>query len=620
MSGSAKADEGLLRLGHSYMLVALDFTSNGEQYRVRREFTLEGGKAQTHVDFGIVTQTGVFKALTEKTIRSTQATINQIVGLDYDSFINSVFLRQGQSNEFSKKSPKERKDILATILGLDHYEELRKRALEKIRITLVDKEVMMLLYERLQQEISKKITVEQELASNIEKLATIVAEEKKVLAFLSQSTARKKNLEHELNSYKILEFQHQHTYQRITELTQELTNKIQAWRLRNGEQRLLAMTIGTTTYQQQKQQHEDALRILDNHKNRKTELQELLLQGKAEEYSYSKKLETQELATLVAYDKKIQDQEFLIKTTNSNLEEIATAEKNITTEKKAEQQTLSSLELTLKHLDQDLRNYGAIEKQFEKRKNFYHLFIARGNRIQTLLKDLAHRKELMHDTNPSCPLCEQNLSAARKRFMHTKLCEQEALLVHQKKRLMGITVLLKTALIDQHNQIEAFKKLHEKRIQQEEQQQELIKKLALLEQKVIENYKKIEEKKKLLTTQQEELAQFVRLKQEYRKHCTAVRDNDLHYLQLRNSIKNYEQELANVTYDEQRYQELKNGLKRLHELELALAQREHTTNFLQQTKQEISRTIKTLKSLKKNRRYVNYNLKNVRQLKIAIKN
>src|SRR5471030_28576 len=57
--GNAKADEGLLRLGQTNMVVALDFTCNGQTYRVRLEFTYERGNGTTHLDFGIVDAAGI---------------------------------------------------------------------------------------------------------------------------------------------------------------------------------------------------------------------------------------------------------------------------------------------------------------------------------------------------------------------------------------------------------------------------------------------------------------------------------------------------------------------------------------------------------------------------------
>ncbi len=112
VGGAAKADEGLLRLGQTQMMVSLDFFCNGQAYRVRREFAVTYGKPYAALDFGILDQlTDNVVSLTDKTIRATQEKIETMIGLDFDSFVNSAFLRQGQSNEFSKKSPKERKEI-----------------------------------------------------------------------------------------------------------------------------------------------------------------------------------------------------------------------------------------------------------------------------------------------------------------------------------------------------------------------------------------------------------------------------------------------------------------------------------------------------------------------------
>src|SRR5690606_644660 len=117
-----KADEGLLRLGQTSMQVILDFAFNGRHYRIKREFSLLPSKPYANLEFGIIDpDTKAVIPLTDKTIRATQEKIQSVIGLDYESFINSAFLRQGNSNEFSHKSPKDRKEILASILGLGNY-------------------------------------------------------------------------------------------------------------------------------------------------------------------------------------------------------------------------------------------------------------------------------------------------------------------------------------------------------------------------------------------------------------------------------------------------------------------------------------------------------------------
>src|SRR5579862_1326554 len=109
-SGTAKADDGLLKLGQTRMLVSLEFEFNTRIYRVRREFAKTYGKPHAALDFEIFDPINQrFVSLTDKTIRTTQEKIECLIGIDFETFINSAFLRQGQSNEFSKKSPKERK-------------------------------------------------------------------------------------------------------------------------------------------------------------------------------------------------------------------------------------------------------------------------------------------------------------------------------------------------------------------------------------------------------------------------------------------------------------------------------------------------------------------------------
>ena len=72
----------------------------------------------------------------ETTSRETQSRIEQTIGMDYDSFINSAFLLQGRADEFTNKTPADRKAVLAKILGLEDYDrlqELAKRGLDESR-------------------------------------------------------------------------------------------------------------------------------------------------------------------------------------------------------------------------------------------------------------------------------------------------------------------------------------------------------------------------------------------------------------------------------------------------------------------------------------------------------
>ncbi len=54
--------------------------------------------------------------------------------MDYDTFTNSAYLLQGHADEFTKKLPSQRKQILADILALSRYDVLEERAKGRARL------------------------------------------------------------------------------------------------------------------------------------------------------------------------------------------------------------------------------------------------------------------------------------------------------------------------------------------------------------------------------------------------------------------------------------------------------------------------------------------------------
>ena len=72
-----------------------------------------------------------WRPLTERTLRDTQARIEQILRLDYDTFVNVSFFLQGRADQFAQQPPTRRKEILGNILGLEAWEIYRERAAER---------------------------------------------------------------------------------------------------------------------------------------------------------------------------------------------------------------------------------------------------------------------------------------------------------------------------------------------------------------------------------------------------------------------------------------------------------------------------------------------------------
>lgn len=98
-----------------------------------------------------------FRSLTAKGVRATQQLILEHLKLDFETFVNSAYLRQGRADEFMLKRPNERKQILADLLKLSHYDELAERAKDQSRqfkgqVELLDKQLEVIQTQLLQRE------------------------------------------------------------------------------------------------------------------------------------------------------------------------------------------------------------------------------------------------------------------------------------------------------------------------------------------------------------------------------------------------------------------------------------------------------------------------------------
>ncbi len=120
----------LIAYGETECRVELDFLAKGQQYRAIRR-RRSAGQGRTELDLFVLDDAEQPRTITGNTVNATGARIRNLLGMDYDTFVNSAFLLQGRSDEFTRKTPSERKDVLSSILGLDLYEILQASARSK---------------------------------------------------------------------------------------------------------------------------------------------------------------------------------------------------------------------------------------------------------------------------------------------------------------------------------------------------------------------------------------------------------------------------------------------------------------------------------------------------------
>ena len=166
-----RMDDDLIHLGEKEMEVEFSFALGDEHYRVlRRRSSAKRGKSELHFH---IADAGGWRTLTEGSIRLTQAKVNRLLRLDYDTFINSAFLLQGRADEFTTKKAAERKQILSDILGLGIYDEYEEKSAVKARHYHQEARIIEAQLEQMEMEMALESDYRREWETSRNKAAVL---------------------------------------------------------------------------------------------------------------------------------------------------------------------------------------------------------------------------------------------------------------------------------------------------------------------------------------------------------------------------------------------------------------------------------------------------------------
>ncbi|MBE0480679.1 MAG: SMC family ATPase [Dehalococcoidia bacterium] len=167
----ARNDDDLIRLQKADMEVEFDFSVGSNSYRVLRKRVKAGLRraGETLLDLQVKSADG-FVSIRGNSNRETDQKITEILRMDYQTFVNSALLLQGRANTFSMKTPGERKEVLANVLGLSIYDELEKMARSCCRDAEVRARSLAEDLARIHTQLLKKPTLEEDLAKTREDL------------------------------------------------------------------------------------------------------------------------------------------------------------------------------------------------------------------------------------------------------------------------------------------------------------------------------------------------------------------------------------------------------------------------------------------------------------------
>ena len=397
----ARNDDDLIHSGQSEMEIELEFISGEQQYRVLRKHAKKPSKAragQTILELQIAGN-GTFRPISGNSLLETQQKIIDILNLDYEMFKNSAFLRQGHADEFSIKRPGKRKEILANILDLSHYDELESRAKEQSSKRRTEADRLEIAITDFELQLANKVKYEDEI--------------RKIQSEITQLEEQSKFKETAISSLR----------------SQKATLEIKKEQLSNTEVHL----------NETKKELERRKTKTKEYQDRITEYELVLAERKAIEKGYSefKDVKTlndefnQKLSQLFALRERISNLDQVIK----NAAQALTIEHKIIQAKFAESEAKfakttrleESLTLARKHLLELSKQEEIVSKkrkQTQQTTSRISYLESTDGQLAEEIAGLNEKLKLLTGDDVRCPLCETELGIDGRRQIEAKLSSE----------------------------------------------------------------------------------------------------------------------------------------------------------------------------------------------------
>jgi DNA repair protein SbcC/Rad50 len=177
--GKARGCEGghdqerLIRDGAEAMSVEFVFCLEDQTYRVVRSRSRTG---KGEVGFNVQASDGSWTDLAGEGKQDTQRRIIERLRMEYETFVTSAFILQGRADTFTRLDPKDRKDVLGKILGLEIYERLADRARELKKEAQADADAHARALDRLEHDLETRSDLERRKGESAEALTNAEAE------------------------------------------------------------------------------------------------------------------------------------------------------------------------------------------------------------------------------------------------------------------------------------------------------------------------------------------------------------------------------------------------------------------------------------------------------------
>jgi len=552
----AKSDDDLVHLGQAEMEVEFDFAVGQHQYRIIRKRSKpkrRGSSGRTILEFQVASGDG-FKTITGDSVAQTQQKIIDTLHMDYDTFINSAFLRQGHADEFTIKRPVERKQVLADILGLSLYDELEAQTKELAKQQETGKAQIESTIQDISDELAQKPVYEAEFAQAQSELSRL----EKVM---NEQESRLKSLRQEKETLENKRLQ-------LTELEEHIRNTerdLERW----GDQ-------------------------VKQHQYRLKEYEELIAQRASIEEGYARFAEAKKLSDEL--DQKFRQSVNLEKQRVQLDSRIKEAGQSLTTEHKVAQNKITELEAIAQKLPQlkkelqetqaqlhqlaeeeeALRQKRQISQELRTKVNYLE---SNKNQLEQEIKEAEEKLSLLlTQSGAKCPLCETELGREGLKLIETKY---EADKQHKSDSLKSSEAELAQAKIELASLENEMSRLEAKLSQDRAPVQS---KASILGQQLTE----AEGAGSKLNDERKRLAEI--------EQCLAKKD---FAIPEQEALKELEGELARLDYEPQQHEQVRQQLTGLEQYEASKRKLEEADRLINQERELISRAREAIQELRR---------------------
>jgi exonuclease SbcC len=201
----AKTQDELVNVARNTMFVELDFFAGESRYRVTRTYTKGRGASsgKSELNLSIIIGNTV-TSLMANTIKETEEKIVNLLNMDYEIFINTSYLKQGDSNRFTSSRPTDRKKILADLLDLSYYERLESASKQHSRQLQNDVEVQQSVIEHKSSAFQEKELILEKLETYKKESQNLLSEEQSLSKELEDLNQKRQTLLVEISNKKTM--------------------------------------------------------------------------------------------------------------------------------------------------------------------------------------------------------------------------------------------------------------------------------------------------------------------------------------------------------------------------------------------------------------------------------